>query len=246
MKPFSFLTGLLLLSALPLELRAQDYPEFGIFKDAAEELSVLYRGRMSTKYHILANGNPYWSSPEYISGDILYEGRRYEGIELNIDALTQEPLVRVKGSAITVALHPDNVEWFTMGDTRFANLKLLGQDEMAAGFYEVLYEGGVAMYKRVDKRINSSVNPVNGSAIGYNDPYYRSDYYSYFEYMPTFYFRNAEGEMSKIRSRAAVIRQFPRNIRKDLRRYVSDKGLDSVSVSYESYCRALLEYADSL
>lgn len=239
-------TGLLLLLALPLSLAAQEYPESGIFRDSAQELSVLYRGRLATKYNVLANGNPYWISSAFLPGTIKYEGRLYSDVELNIDVLTHEPLVKIKGSSITVALNQSNVEWFTAGDTRFVNLRLRGREDMEEGFYEVLHEGSFSMYKRVDKRLNFSVNPVNGGGIGYEDPNYNSNYHSYFEYIPRFYFCNEEGEMQKIRGKGAVIRQFPKKARKSLRRYASDKGLDGINVSYDDYCRALLDYAESL
>lgn len=238
--------GLLLLLALPLSLAAQEYPESGIFRESAQELSVLYRGRLATKYNVLANGNPYWISSAFLPGTIKYEGRLYSDVELNIDVLTHEPLVKIKGSSITVALNQSNVEWFTAGDTRFVNLRLWGREDMEEGFYEVLHEGSFSMYKRVDKRLSFSVNPVNGIGIGYDDPGYHTEYHSYFEYLPRFYFLDTDGNMKKIRGKGAVLGRFPKKVRKSLRRYASDNGLNEAGVSYEEYCRALLDYAESL
>ena len=72
---------------------AQAPPELRSFEQAAGNGSVLFRGKQADTYGNPANGNPYWSSTTFVPGEIVFEGRFYDDILVNIDAITGDPNV---------------------------------------------------------------------------------------------------------------------------------------------------------
>ncbi|MBQ2197822.1 MAG: hypothetical protein II406_03635, partial [Bacteroidales bacterium] len=112
---------------------------------------ALFRGKMSDRYSSNFNGTPYWDAEGFMPGSILYNGKRYDGVYINVDAALCE--VNVKPSPEIAATSPDRNQfsWFTRGGKRFVNLQYLGVEGAREGFYEVLFDGNVSLLKRVDK-----------------------------------------------------------------------------------------------
>ena len=220
-------------------LQAQD--ELDIFQEAAGDVSVLFRGKQATRYTFSYNGNPYWERPDFQSGDIVFEGNLYRNLPLNVDAREQRVLVRKFSGVTAVSLTPVQTPSFTIGDRRFVGI---GPGEaLAEGFYEVFGTGEKKVYKRVDKVLSEAVADMNGSAIGYIDPNYRSDVYRYFAIKTTYYFRDAEGEFSRIRNRGSLLRKFPSESRKVIRRAVKAAGIGSSKNQFDDFCKAVLNAA---
>lgn len=235
--PIIFISASFLFSAGTL--LAQD--ELDIFQEAAGDVSVLFRGKQATRYTFAYNGNPYWERPDFHRGDLFFEGNLYRNFLLNVDAREQRVLVRKSSGITAVSLTPLQTPSFTIGDRHFVGI---GPGEaLAEGFYEVFGTGEEQVYKHVEKVLNEAVADMNGSAIGYYDPGYRSDVYRYFAIKTTYYFRNAEGEFSRIRSRGSLLRKFPSNSRKEIRRAVKAAGIGSSKDQFDDYCKAVLNAA---
>lgn len=230
----------LLLSAA-LSGRAQDYPvELQTFQDAAGERSILFRGKQAPKYNFSANGHPYWVQFDFERGDIIFEGQPYHDMLINVDALAQLALVRVNDSPFAVGLAPSQTPSFTMGGRRFVGI---GPGEaLPEGFYEVFGNGPERVYKHVYKRIESSTGNANGDTIGYYDPNYRENITRHFTYKKIYYFRDAQGNFSRFRSRNALISKFP-DRRKEIRQAISAARLNEYGSSFDAFCEAVLNYA---
>ena len=129
---------------------------------------ALFRGKMSDRYSSNFNGTPYWDAEGFMPGSILYNGKRYDGVYINVDAALCE--VNVKPSPEIAATSPDRnqVSWFTRGGKRFVNLQYLGVEGAREGFYEVLFDGNVSLLKRVDKFLHKDTGNHNTEGmIGY-------------------------------------------------------------------------------
>ena len=230
---------LALLSGI-LPAYAQNRVELQAFQDAAGDRSILFRGQQAARYLFTANGHPYWSQPEFERGDITFEGNFYHNVPINIDAHAQRALVRFEDSPFAVALVPALTSSFTMGDRRFVGVGP-GQ-AVPEGFYEIFGEGPELVYKNVYKRLDSSVNNVNGSVIGYEDPNYRSDVTRHFAYLKSYYFRDADGNFSRFKSLGTLIRKFP-NRKQEIRKAVRAVRSRMTDSDFDVLCKTVLNTA---
>lgn len=243
MKPIINLSVLcaLLLACLPAKAQMVERPEVRQFRESAGERSVLYRGREAPRYNFRANGHPYWSSPEFKQGGILFEGNFYDNLPVNIDAAAQLVLVRLASGQASVALSPAQVDTLRIGDRCFIG-RAQGDRQLPAGFYQVLGDGPEQVYKRVDKRLHSAVNNVNGAIIGYNDPDYDSSLTRHFAIETLYYFRDREGRFSRFKGKSALLRKFPAN-KREIRAALREAGLDSNGTDFDTYCLGVLKAA---
>ena len=225
----------LLLTGSPAG-RAQVPDELQKFQQTAGDRSILYRGKQAARYTVLANGHPYWSQPDFERGNISFEGNDYQNVAINIDALAQRALVQLNNSPFAVALTPEQTPSFTIGTRVFAGI---GPGEaLPEGFYEVFGDGPVHVYKNVTKVLNSNTTNVNGDIIGYYDPEYRSDVTRHFAIHKYYYFRDAEGNFSRFKNRASLIRKFPD--RKKIRQGVNAARANSPDFNFDDFCKAVL------
>ena len=238
--PILFCSATLFISGGALQ--AQQVPdELDTFQEASGVLSVLFRGKQAVRVNFPANGNPYWEQPDFVSGEVVFEDNLYRDILLNIDAWNQRALVKNPSSPQAVALTPAQTASLTVNGRQFVGV---GPDEaLPEGFYEVFGTGPEQIFKHVEKELNTSVSNVNGSIIGYYDENYRSDVYRYFAIKTLYYFRNAEGEYVRFRNKGSLLRQFPSDRRKEIRKAVKAAGITSSRENFDAYCKAVLNAA---
>ena len=239
-KALSLFSSVWLLLASGLCIQAQVSPERQAFQEAAGDRSILFRGKQASRYIFLANGNPYWENSTFKRGDILCEGNEYHDLPLNIDAHRQRVLVQLSSGLLSVSLTPSQVPSFTIDGHRF--LGIGPGEDLSEGIYEIFGNGPEHVYKHVFKQLTSSTNNVNGDSIGYYDPDYRSDVTRYFARHTTYYFRDAQGALSRFRSKGALIRKFPGR-RKEIRRALQEARLDAPGTSFDAVCEAVLNIA---
>lgn len=232
------LSSVFAVLAFCLPAGAQDGSvELQAFQEAVGDHSILFRGKQAARYNFLANGHPYWSSPEFEQGDLVFENNLYRDVPLNIDVIQQRVLVKLSESTFAVALVPALTPSFTIGDRKFVGV---GPGEaLSEGIYEVFGEGRERVYKHVRKQINFSMSNVNGEAIGYADENYRPDVYRYFAYSKSYYFRDADGRFTRIKNRNALIRQFPER-RQEIRKAIRAGQLNDRGVTFDDFCKAVL------
>lgn len=186
----------------PVESRAQQ-AEYDRFQSAAAVQSVLYRGRAACDYSsALYNGHYYWSTKEFLTGSVLFNGKRYGNVLLNIDACDQQLLAKAYDGAMAVIVSRELVPEFEIDGESFVNLSLAGLDGAAPGFYRIACEQPL-IYQRINKIFTSSTGDTNGPAIGYDDPYYRDDVLNYF-LKDEHYYVLKEGKLKKTGRRKAL------------------------------------------
>ena len=168
----------LLLAAVSLSAAAQGDYERKLYKEAAGYQAVLYRGRQATSYtHISYNGHYFWLWPQFFEGSVSLNGKQYDDVLLNIDACEQQLLTKASESSPTIVIPRDRVTTFTIGDSKFVNLRNtdLGQNA-ADGFYQILRDGDEPIFFRVEKTIRTSPDSANGDqGIGYFDTEYKDE-----------------------------------------------------------------------
>ena len=98
------------------------------------------------------------------------------------------------------------------------------------------------MYKHVYKVVDSNTQNVNGDAIGYYDEHYRSNYTRHFAIHRVYYFRDAEGHVTRFRSRNALIRKFP-DRKRQIRQAVNAARQQPAGLGFDDFCKLVLNTA---
>ena len=146
-------------------VHAQDYLE------QAQVLSTLYRGRTPAVYPYRYNGTVYWDTGRFSQGEVLYNGKIYKGVLLNVDAFTGELVTRPSEQAAAVVLNREQVVWFTLDGRRFVNLRYLGYTDAPEGFFEVLQDGKEPVLRQRKKVLRNEVNRINEDPADWDGNY---------------------------------------------------------------------------
>ena len=189
---FAFLAVLLSLAATAV---AQEDPE--------SAYATIFRGKLPGIYPYKFNGTYFWDRKEFQKGDVMYNGKLYRDVSLNVDAASGDLLVRPLDNASPVVAFQDQVAWFTMGNTLFVNLRYLGWKEAPAGYFEVLRDGQAPLLRKVEKLLRYDSNGSSGFELGKEayDEGYNPSIPNYFQRNETNYVLE-KGVLKKLGKRA--------------------------------------------
>lgn len=166
--------------------------DFKSFKADAAELLNLYRGAAPIQYRFHYTGTYFAYQDEYVKGNIIYNGKLYSDVLLNLNCHSDDLQVKIEKSDLIVILNKDFVNSFSIGNHYYINIGrratgnvyLPGSNEdermegvergfidesLPAGYYEVMYDGEMKLLKKTKKtygeRINQSAGTDPKSAI---------------------------------------------------------------------------------
>ncbi|HVU95178.1 MAG TPA: hypothetical protein VHE34_08145 [Puia sp.] len=97
-------------------------------------------------------GNPWFESPNLVSGSLVYEDLTYTHIPLMYD-LVLDDLVIADPKGQTLILAPEKVQQFTLGNHTF----IYQPANRTPGFYERLSSGYASLYVRHKKKIEEKL-----------------------------------------------------------------------------------------
>jgi len=163
-----YCTCLLFCSLLASETRAQSdtLPDRLAITNAVRQYHTylnpepgLYRGSQYVIYaYQIKEGHPYFDQDHMQTGSVLYNGVLYKDIPLIYDV--------VKGSLVTqdpykiyqIALINEEIDSFTIQNHIFIHLRdSLDPTAPRPGFYELLYNGRIAILKKEEKVVREDV-----------------------------------------------------------------------------------------
>ena len=126
---------------------AQSEVGYRSFVDKVGNPSIIKTGTFPIAYHTIREGSFYIQSDEYKRGSVKYNGKMYYDLLLNINAHLDELYIRDISNPNSLVLTKDLIEYFYIDNKFYKNLKT----EQMSGFYEVIVEGDVSLYKKVQK-----------------------------------------------------------------------------------------------
>lgn len=228
----------LLLSLACLMAPAQQKcPESEEYQKAAGQRSMLYRGTLSPQYRFVYNGTFYVETPEFETGQIMYNGRLYSDVLLNIDACRNILVVNLGG--VCVDAQTDFVEYAIIGGREYIHLPE-GKNK-AHAYYQVLHKGGLCFLKRVYKIYSVQSGDHNGEDIGYYDPKYKRRIGDNGPEVECFFARKctyhilSDGVLKKISSKGSILKMIDKSKRAQVKKMAAEKGLDGAEISLEQY-----------
>lgn len=205
MKHTKLLLTVILLSLAPGFLRAQELSDYEIYARAAGPDMPLLRSRVADTYGYFFNGTYLADTLGFLPGKVCYEGKTYENLHLNLDAVLQHVLLQPEGSPIILDLGQESVQSFTRGRKSYVNLPSMGY-KLPEGFYEIMAQGRGAVYKRVSKALCHLVdlNHDARSYIGYDDPDYRPDIFDYYQHKEAWFWIREDGTVQRLRNKRRI------------------------------------------
>ena len=220
---------------------AQD--DAALYMEQAGGSALLYRGRRAYGYPTPFNGTYFWNGPEYKGGSVLYNGKPYDDLLLNVDAVRQDLLIKSPSGRDGKVLNPDYVTSFTMNGHRFLNLRNLYGETAPSGYWEVLYDGRAKVLKQVVRILQQDLEGNMRSAMGY-DGEYRAGVYNVFVYEEKFCFMAEDGTLTPIRRRSQLMR-FYKDQKRVINRHLSHLETSGM-LPLERYCVEVVKYAEKL
>ena len=188
------LIAFLLLSVLPL--RAQN--DLDRFEKDAGALSTLFRGRLQKNNPFRFNGTFYLDSRNFRKGDVFYNGKHYTDVLLNLNAATQELIIRSGINSAGVILYRDQVAWFRIGNRRFVNLRYIGLNDVPEGYYEVLRDGREPILRMSFKVFRAATDALSARTLDDMDDNYDPSVVSYYAREEKYYLLQTDGTLRKI------------------------------------------------
>ena len=185
----------------------------------------IFRGKLPGAYPYKYNGTYYWDRKEFQRGDVMYNGRLYKDVYLNVDAQEGELQVRPVEKATAMVVFRDQVAWFTMGPKLLVNLRYLGWEKVPEGYYEVIRDGETPLLRQVEKKLRFAGNGEGYLQIGYLDDQYDSQIPNFFQLNENFYALE-KGQLKKISKR---------NLNKRLKTPAGNPTLGIETVTWHSH-----------
>ena len=156
-----FITSLTSFNVLNAQLSAKDSLLYStavknvvnIYHKNIGDQTGKYNGSQNASYTVsFYEGHPYFFKHELSKGSITYDNVVYENVELLYDEV--KDWVILQDSTHRIQLVSQRLQGFTLFDQPFIRLeKSVNTPIVSSGFYQVLYDGKVKLYKKEVKII---------------------------------------------------------------------------------------------
>lgn len=133
----------------------------------AQDFNIpVFRGELAQRYNYPLEGTVYAYSDEFQEGTLEFNGKRYSGLMMNLNAHRNELQVRIGTTGESIAVKRSLVGDFTIGKRNFTALYgERGIKGLAEGYYQVLYRGKDMLLKEIYKSTNDRTDYVNNITV---------------------------------------------------------------------------------
>lgn len=214
------------------------------YMDAAQGSALLYRGHKAFSYTQAFNGTYFWSDPAFETGEVVYNGKRYSGVLLNVDAARQDLLVKTPTGELYKVLASAYVDRFSMGGRQFFNLKKRFGGSAPDGYWELLHDGRAKAFKQVRRTLQQDLDGHLRTGMGYEGGNYNPKIHNIFLYSVSYCYVSEEGRIVPIRRRGQLLNQY-KDKKREIKRHLAALERNR-SLNFEQFCKEVLSYAESL
>jgi hypothetical protein len=149
----------------------QKVADYNIFMNSAREHATIFSGEYPMRFGhwkqwIPEDGSTFYAySMDYETGNVIYKGKEYRDMLLNLNASSDELyIIDPKGGPVVVNKH--YVGAFSLGGRQFIHVQ--NQDGgLKSGYYQVLYSGTLKLYKKIRKRYYEKTNNTRSMLRGF-------------------------------------------------------------------------------
>lgn len=131
-----------------------------------------YKEEFDQAYTDASFGSPYFRSRQWLSGSVQYDGEYYGNLLLLYNVLRDKIVTEYPPDRSRLELVAEKVQRFTIDGHTFDRIESDSSQQLAAGFYELLCDGGVKLYakhKKKMQRVATQANAVKLYANSFSD-----------------------------------------------------------------------------
>ena len=222
MKKTLILLSLMLFAVLPGHAQ-EGYDRY--LQDVGSR-ALLWRGHLARRYPPLSEGTPWWTDARFLPGSVVYNGKHYAGVWMNIDAVQQDLVVTGFAGDAQKVLRRDCVERFSLGGWEFVNLQALHGASMPAGYWQAVYDGRAKVYRQVVKNLKKDYSGRR-----------------WIEETVAYGHLSDNGKWTPLRRRSQLSKLYPEH-RKDLQRHIAQLESGGM-LEFERFCVAVMSFVES-
>ena len=215
---------LLTLLLVPFGAGAQD--DGALYQAAVGQTGLFWRGHQAYSYPIMADESPWWEVDDYRIGTVVYNGRTYRGIPLNIDAVRQELVAWETTTGAEKVVWREGVSIFSIGEKMYFNLQALYGKDMPSGYWQAVYSGSARILKQVTKTLTRDMSgrPDVRTGVRYGH-------------------LSADGTWTPLERRSQLQKLYPSQ-RSEIRKHIASLEQGGM-IDFERYCTAVMRLVDS-
>lgn len=210
----SLLMGLLFLIISPLFLISQTPDYYKLYMDSIGLNSVIFRGNAPVNYHFKHEGTFYLFDPEFQKAEVVFNGKRYSNLEINLNSHRDELILKIPGTISTVVANRDFVESFIFFNKKFISYKSTTPGAPADGYYQILYSNRDTLMKRVRKIYYEEV-PQHTSVGSVKRGFRQEESYHI----------SINGKWANAKKRRDLLKLYPAS-RREINRFIKESGIN--------------------
>ena len=220
--PFPKFLPVVLLLIINQNVCAQDYtPIVRNYMKESNVFSPLYNGTLPPQYKGTYDGTYFLESEEYFPGAVVYDGKKYEDLSLNLNAHLDELYVRIPGNHISSVLIKSYVTSFHLGDMAFLHITRSAFPRTPEeGYFRVLFSGEhIRLFKRIKKNyISANPNETRSSHL--------------FETRISYYMVTQDGMFHPVKTKGSLLKVL-QDQKKPLKKHISENELKFKSANLD-------------
>lgn len=205
--------GLLLIIS-PVLLMSQSIDYYKSFKDKAGINSIIFRGNSPINYQFKHEGSYYLFDEQFQNGEIVFNGKSYKNIEINLNSHIDELIIKIPNSISIVIANKDFVERFVFNGKTFINYKSSQSGSPQTGYYELMYSGKDTLLKKVKKLYVEQVPQPSSSSTIRRIFNIDESYYVY-----------VAGRWSEAKKRRDILKLYPHK-RRQIVKHINESGVN--------------------
>lgn len=135
---------------------SQEVPAYSTVEQITSEPQLLINGRIWHNLYFKTQGHAFFLSPEFLEGNLYFNGRRYQGLSMKYDLINDELLLGLPYQPVII-INKEMVDSFTLSyNDRSYLIVNMGEDSanVVRGYVNVLYSGKTAMFIKYVKHVH--------------------------------------------------------------------------------------------
>ena len=133
----------------------------------AQDFNIpVFRGELAEKYNFPIDGTVYAYSDEFETGEVVFNGKLYTGLMMNLNAHRDELQVAIGSTGERMALRRELVGDFIVGKRKYTSL--CGERAVKGlqqGYYQVLHRGDGMLLKRIHKTVSDRIESFTRQTV---------------------------------------------------------------------------------